>query len=190
MGFRRNIGATQACRFHDGYLEVEGSSLRYKTDVRVNTDWQCNMFTGPLITFLVIDAGLLYIGNQDGTIVVCDSYGVLQSVHTWSTVELKYVVVGYYNDNGYVREAKLCLSEPDRIVLRGSRRTFVLAPDYHADYPDDEDEEGLAYELSNAFAKGTGLHVTLKEGGVVDETEHGHWEADPNLSTVPALQFG
>lgn len=194
MGYRYNLGATRACRFNNGTLEVEGPSARvFSTSVKINTDWQANMFVGPRVTFLVMDGDTLYIGLRDGSINVCDKEGYLLSVHSWEAPEtIVKSVVGYYRNSGITQEAWVDWAEPSLIHLARSRSTFVLNPGLSAlewDVSLGGPEVMLANSLADVANKGLGLSVILGGGVLLDEKESGIWRIDPDISTVPTLQF-
>lgn len=188
MGFRRNIGSTRTCRVRNGYIEIEDSGVTYPTTIPVDTDWQCNMFESPVVSFVIIDGDDIYIGTQYGAVGKYRYDGLLLALYTWEAPHDSPDLVGYYNDRGFIREARAYEDDPRTILIRGSRRTFKLDDGMIPEKIDEEDSE-TAFILRCAMVKETGLHVELKGGVLVDETKHGHWEIDPSLSTVPTLQL-
>lgn len=190
MGFRENLGATWDCRFYKGYLEVDThSKRRFKTTAPINTEWQCNMFTGTCVYFLLIDNDDLYIGLRDGSIIRCGPDGLLKALYTWSAPEERFITtVGYYNGRFGIREAKIDWDEPKLIHVVGLRKSFVLKDEYTVLDVESGDDE-LSESLRESLVSGTGIAVMLKGGVLLDEQEHGHWRADKEISTVPTLQF-
>lgn len=196
MGFRVNMGATLSCRFHDGYLEVDTpSKRRYKTSVDVNTDWQCNVFSSPVVYFVIWDKNKLYIGLKDGMINVCDKNGLLVSLHNWDPpTDMIFSSVGFYKEEiGSVHEALVWWDEPRLIMIRGKRRTFVLNEGLDVmsiDMSVDDSDTRHSRNLVDVLTVETGkLGVSLKGGEPLDEEKHGYWEIDPVAATNDAIQF-
>lgn len=194
MGFRQNLGATWDCRFHNGYLEIDTPSKRkFKTTVTINTDWQCNMFTGTCVHFLVIEGEDLYVGLRDGSIIRTGLDGLLKALYTWEAPEERIIAtVGYYNGRYGIREAKIDWAEPKLIHVAGVRKSFVLKAEYSAldvDLAEGTADDRLSESLRESILAGTGIAVMLKGGVLLDEQEHGYWRADKEISTVPTLQF-
>lgn len=194
MGYRYNLGATRACRFNNGMLEVEGPSERsFSTSVKINTEWQANMFVGPRVAFLIIDGDVLYIGLRDGSINTCRKDGCLIALHSWGAPEtIVKSVVGYYRNKGITQEAWVDWAEPRLIHLARSRSTFILNPGLSAlewDVTLGGPEVMLANSLADVANKGLGLSVILGGGELLDEKESGIWRIDSDISTVPTLQF-
>lgn len=188
MGFRRNIGATRPCRVNNGFLEVQDSTLSYRTTIPINTDWQCNLYRGTNVSFLLITEDAVYVGTQIGSVGKYSHDGLFLAMYTWEAPQDPTILVGYNNDAGVIKEAWIFENEPSVIHLRGSRKSYYLNAGL---VPVERDADDLlsSYTLSSAVNKTTGLHVELRGGGMVDELEQGHWRADPKLSTVYALQF-
>lgn len=194
MGFRMNLGATRACRFYDGYLEVEGPCpRRFQTTVKINTEWQCNIFEGDRLFFLILADDNLYIGLRDGGINMCGSDGLLKALYTWQAPELKVLtVVGYHNNAGLIEEAKVDWEEPQLIHIDNTRTTYVLNEGLTVlamDLDDEAIDDRLSICLKGALNKRCGLVAMLRGGDLVEETEQGNWRSDPYLSTIPFIQF-
>lgn len=194
MGFRQNLGATWDCRFHNGYLEIDTPAKRkFKTTVSINTDWQCNMFAGTCVHFLVVEGDDLYIGLRDGSIIKSGLDGLLKALYTWEAPEERFIAtVGYYNGRYGIREAKIDWDEPKLVHVAGVRKSFVLSEQYSAldvDLEDGSADDRLSESLRESLLTGTGIAVMLKGGVLLDEQEHGFWRADKEISTVPTLQF-
>ena len=85
MGFRRNIGSTRTCRVRNGYIEIEDSSVTYPTTIPVDTDWQCNMFENPVVSFVIIDGDDIYIGTQYGAVGKYRYDGLLLALYVGSS---------------------------------------------------------------------------------------------------------
>lgn len=190
MGFRENLGATWGCRFHKGYLEVDTpGKRRFRTTAPIDTDWQCNMFTGTCVYFLLINNDDLYIGLRDGSIIHCGQDGLLKALYIWEVREERSITtVGYYNGRFGIREAKVDWDEPKLIHVAGLRKSFVLRDGYTALDIDLEDN-GLSESLRESLLSGTGITVSLKGGVLLDEQKHGYWRDDKEISAVPTLQF-
>lgn len=194
MGFRKNIGATFPCRIKDGYLEVDYPvPVKFQTGIPEEIDWQCNYFTGSQVFWVLITDDYVYTGYRDGTVMKTLHDATIIAGYTWDYQETSYTTVGWSNNGGDVQELQQdegC----DRLLHRVySRSTFILDKDVNIYVPDPEDEDDIAlsvlYSHMISHMEKSTINILEKGGDMLDAEKHGHWRTDPDIRTVPALQY-
>lgn len=146
MGYNYfNCGNMRSCRIFEGNIEVKDSFdrvFKLPTGIKLNTDWQCNLFWNSEITFLLKTSdGSEIIGYPNGGIMIRKD-NLLVGMNTFEPKQgFEAECIGYAIHDA-MRRILLDMEDRQTIYLEGKRYEAMLPKKFYG-----------SVDLSRALAK-------------------------------------